>query len=289
MYQLFWILLIYAILGWCAEVSYAALRTGRFINRGFLNGPACPIYGFGMVIVLACLTPLEDNLFLLFLGSVALTSLLEWCTGFVLEKLFRQRWWDYSDEPFNLGGYICLRFSVMWGLACLFVLKLIHPTVLFFIHVVPRPLGLTMLVLAGILITIDLTATVRTIARINRHLDEIDEAAAHIREFSDEIGVSLAEKILDAAEKGADLKEDWEEWMDRLENEADEFREDLAARRAELAQRVAQRKDRLQELLDQDSFGQRRLLSAFPHMRSITRRQALEHLRRRMHYRNRTH
>lgn len=120
MYQLLWIFFIYAFLGWCTEVSYAALKTGRFVNRGFLNGPVCPVYGFGVVIVLWVLEPLRGNLLLLFLGSVALTSLLEWLTGFVLERLFHQRWWDYSQEPFNLGGYICLRFSIAWGWpACL--------------------------------------------------------------------------------------------------------------------------------------------------------------------------
>ena len=99
MYHLLWIFFIYAFLGWCTEVSYAALKTGRFVNRGFLNGPVCPVYGFGVVIVLWVLEPLRGNLLLLFLGSVALTSLLEWLTGFVLERLFHQRWWDYSQEP----------------------------------------------------------------------------------------------------------------------------------------------------------------------------------------------
>ena len=117
MYQLLWIFFLYAFLGWCTEVSYAALRTGKFVNRGFLNGPVCPIYGCGVVVVLAGLEPLKGNFVLLFLGSVVLTSALEWATGFVLEKLFRQRWRDYSDKPFNLGGYICLEFSVMWGFA----------------------------------------------------------------------------------------------------------------------------------------------------------------------------
>lgn len=122
LYGLFWIFFLYAFLGWCTEVSYAALVTGTFVNRGFLNGPVCPVYGFGAVIVLNCLTPLADNLLLLFLGSVALTSALEWFTGFVLEKLFHQRWWDYSDEPFNLSGYVCLRFSIAWALpACLWL------------------------------------------------------------------------------------------------------------------------------------------------------------------------
>ena len=155
LYRFVWMFFIYAFLGWCTEVSYAALVTGKFVNRGFLNGPVCPVYGFGVVIVLTCLTPLANNLPLLFLGSVVLTSALEWLTGFVLEKLFHQRWWDYSDQPFNLSGYVCLRFSVAWGFACLFVVKLLHPTVLLFIRLIPQILGVVLLALMGAVMAAD--------------------------------------------------------------------------------------------------------------------------------------
>ena len=174
MYPLLWLFFIYAFLGWCTEVSYAALKSGRFVNRGFLNGPVCPVYGFGMVIVLWVLEPLRGNLLLLFLGSVALTSLLEWLTGFALERLFHQRWWDYSQEPFNLGGYICLRFSAAWGLACLFVVKLVHPSVLWCIRTIPHPVGVGLLILFSVTMAVDLAATERTIARINSQLSQLD-------------------------------------------------------------------------------------------------------------------
>ena len=88
MYYLLWFFFIYAFLGWCTEVCFVALKTGTFVNRGFLNGPVCPIYGFGALVVLTALEPLRDHLLLLFLGSMALTSLLEYLTGLLLEKLF---------------------------------------------------------------------------------------------------------------------------------------------------------------------------------------------------------
>ena len=105
-YEVLWIFIIYAFIGWCAEVSYAAVNRGIFVNRGFLNGPYCPIYGCGVVIVVTVLTPLKDNLFLLFVGSVVLTSVLEYITGFLLEKVFHNKWWDYSNMPFNINGRI---------------------------------------------------------------------------------------------------------------------------------------------------------------------------------------
>lgn len=315
MYQFLWIFFVYAFLGWCTEVSYAALRTGKFVNRGFLNGPVCPIYGCGVVVVLAGLEPLKGNFVLLFLGSVVLTSVLELTTGFVLEKLFRQRWWDYSDKPFNLGGYICLEFSIMWGFACLFVVDILHPSIEFFIRLIPHTLGWVLLGLFSAAMAVDLAATVRTIAKLNRQLDQIDQLARRLKTASNEFGENLADRVLEAAERSADWKEDWEaaaeEWSqrraefqvqlaqrkERLEGELAQKREQMEDELRQHAQEQAVRlqeghdkaraeldawREKLQTQLDSRVFGQRRLMAAFPKMRSTRHRQAMEQLRRRM-------
>lgn len=295
LYRLLWIFFIYAFLGWCTEVSYAALVTGTFVNRGFLNGPVCPIYGFGVVIVLTCLTPLAGSLPLLFLGSVVLTSALEWLTGFALEKLFHQRWWDYSDEPFNLSGYICLRFSIAWGLACMFVVKLLHPTVLLFIRIIPQVLGVVLLALMGAVMAVDLAATVSTIIKLNRRLAQIDELAAKIREASNEFGENLADRVLDAAERGAGWKEDLDELSFRLAERRAELADNLAEweqhreeQRTQVRRQLEDWHTSMQALLAGDSFGHRRLLRAFPRLRSLDHAGALERLHHRMeHLRNR--
>ena len=106
LYEIFWYFVIYAVLGWVVEVCFCSIKTGSFVNRGFLNGPVCPIYGFGMVAVLVCLWPLRNSMLVLYVGAVVLTSALELTTGWVLKKLFHTSWWDYSDMRFNLGGYI---------------------------------------------------------------------------------------------------------------------------------------------------------------------------------------
>ena len=295
LYRLLWIFFIYAFLGWCTEVSYAALVTGTFVNRGFLNGPVCPIYGFGVVIVLTCLTPLAGSLPLLFLGSVVLTSALEWLTGFALEKLFHQRWWDYSDEPFNLSGYICLRFSIAWGLACMFVVKLLHPTVLLFIRIIPQVLGVVLLAVMGAVMAVDLAATVSTIIKLNRRLAQIDELAAKIKEASNEFGENLADRVLDAAERGAGWKEDLDELSFRLAERRAELADNLAEweqhmeeQRAQVRRQLEDWHASMQALLAGDSFGHRRLLRAFPRLRSLDHAGALERLHHRMeHLRNR--
>ena len=217
MYETLFLFFIYAFLGWCLEVAYHALVTGQFINRGFLNGPWCPVYGFGASAVLACLLPLRENQFLLFLGSVAVTSAIEWLTGFALEKLFHQHWWDYSDQPFNLNGYICLRFSLAWGVACLVVVDAVHPLVLW---CVAHTLGLIFLALLLAAMLLDLTSTLRTIAKLNRRLVQLDEAAAQLHALSDEIGENIADRVLEAAERGQNLRDvmqaDLIEWKGEL-------------------------------------------------------------------------
>lgn len=292
-YLFLWIFFIYSFLGWCLEVCFCTLRTGKFVNRGFLNGPVCPIYGFGVVIVVLCLTPLMESTPLLFLGSVVLTSLLELGVGFALEKLFHQRWWDYSQEPFNLGGYICLRFSLAWGVACLMVMEIIHPSVLWLIRHIPHTLGVLLLACFAAVMTVDLAATVRTIARINRSLGQIDELAGRIKALSNDLGENLADRVLDAVEKGADWKEsladrrddlmeDLASWKEELAEQRNEYQLDLALRRAQHQEELEQLRKSLSELLDRRSFGQVRLLRAFPQMRSIDHKQALERLRQRL-------
>ena len=288
LYHFVWLFFIYAFLGWCTEVSYAALVTGKFVNRGFLNGPVCPVYGFGAVIILAALTPLADNLLLLFLGSMALASALEWLTGFALEKLFHQRWWDYSDQPFNLSGYICLRFSVAWGFACLFVVELLHPAVRLFIRLIPQVLGVVLLALMGAVMAVDLAATVSTVVKLNRRLEQIDELAARIKEASNEFGENLADRVLEAAEAGAGWREDLDELSFKLAERRAELADSLEEweahreeHRAQVRRQLEEWREAMENLHSGEFFGRRRLLRAFPRLRSIDHRDALERLRRR--------
>ena len=109
MYEFCIYFLIFAFLGWCSEVCFAAYKDGKFVNRGFLNGPVCPIYGFGVAGV-HFVTGLIENDAVLVVVSFLLPSLLELVTGFVLEKVFHHKWWDYSKERWKVGGYICAKF-----------------------------------------------------------------------------------------------------------------------------------------------------------------------------------
>ena len=206
-YQWFWVFFIYAFLGWCVEVIFHAVSEGKFINRGFLNGPICPIYGFGVLTVVLCLEPIKDNLLFLFIGSVILTSFLEFITGFILERFFNDKWWDYSKQPFNLYGYICLGFSLVWGLACIFIVDLIYPLTEKFIDWVPRTAGTVILTIFLVLILTDAVITLVETLRLKKKLNILLNAEKGLRKISDSIGVVLATGTLSAVEKIEDSKE----------------------------------------------------------------------------------
>ena len=202
--------LLYAIIGYMLEVIYAALVLGKFVNRGFLNGPWCPIYGFGMVIVAITLRPLSANMIVLFIGSVIVTSAIEFVTGFVLEKVFHQKWWDYTDEPFNLGGYICLKFSLLWGIACVFVVKLVLPFTDFLCKLMHNTVGAIIIFsLIGLMIA-DLVATVITINGIKKKMRLMESIAAKLKENSNNVGGFLSEETLELKQKLETLSEQFE-------------------------------------------------------------------------------
>ena len=185
LYQVFAYFLIYSCLGWCLEVIYAAVTTGNLVNRGFLNGPVCPIYGFGMVIVLFALTPLSHSLLLLYLGGVLLPSALELVGGWALYKLYHTRWWDYSDYPFNIGGYICLEFSLLWGVGTLIVMKLVHPIIADAVALIPPLVGLILMFLLYVLYAADTIATAFAASDLARDLDALEKVADSMHAVSD--------------------------------------------------------------------------------------------------------
>lgn len=262
LYSYGWYFFLYAFLGWCGEVIFAA-RKGKFVNRGFLNGPICPIYGAGIVLVTAILAPVRDNVLWLYVGSAVLTSAVELVTGFVMEKLFHHRWWDYSKQPLNIGGYICLPFSLLWGVACVAIVDGFHPLIERFVRWIPHTLGWVLLaVFAGAFLA-DCIVTVLTVAKLNRRLAQIDEAAKRLRSVSDNLGAGLAEGAIPLWKKGEALHEEGEQRLEKGK------------------ERLAQEKAKLEQLQKEKlGLSERRLLKAFPEMRSLRHKEALEALKK---------
>ena len=275
---------LFAIAGYICEVIFAAIVLGKFVNRGFLNGPWCPIYGFGVVIVAICLKPLSKSLLVLFIGSVLLTSVLEYFTGFILEKVFDQKWWDYSDDKFNLGGYICLKFSLLWGVACTAVVKLVLPAVDAVIRVVPHFVGLIVTGVIVAVMLIDLSATVITIMGIKKKIRLIDSTVAKLKAGTEDMGGFISKETLVVKDKYEELAKTAEEKKTELVRTAGEKKAEFAGKRDAFAKSVAEKREanaeRREELAKSveekytafvkslgEKRGERRLMKAFPSLR----------------------
>lgn len=293
-YELVWIFIIYAFFGWCTEVSYAALDTGKFVNRGFLNGPYCPIYGCGIVIVVTILTPLKENLLLLFVGSVLLTTTLEFLTGYILEKAFHNKWWDYSDKPFNVKGYICLKFSILWGLACTFVMEILHPAIYKLITWIPFLPGVILLIILMGIFAVDCCITVSTILKFNRHLKIMEDLAASIHRLSDEIGENIYENVSDILERSEQFQEDHAQFIEKITETTETTRTRIsqtteAARvrlldvREEKQRQLLELREKYERLFAEKNKGFHRLLRAFPDMKSRDNNEILQKYKLRIH------
>ncbi len=119
--------IFYSLIGWIIEVIDQFYRQKKLINRGFLLGPYCPVHGIGALLMLLLLGRFYNNTLILFISSVLICTTLEYLTGFLLEKIFKARWWDYSDYKFNLNGRVCLQNSLFFGLAGVIIVKFSQP------------------------------------------------------------------------------------------------------------------------------------------------------------------
>ncbi len=257
LYEMFHIFIFWAFIGWCIEVCYMTLETGEYQNRGFLNMPICPIYGFGVIMVTVFFRPLSHTFIPLFLATSFLCTSFELLVGLGMEKLFGTRWWDYSHEKFNFKGYICLKVSILWGLGCVLVIRVVEPAVEKIVDLIPVRLGLGLIVVWSVLIVIDLISSICAVNKLNNRLKQIDEISGLMLHGAVKIGGKLSKETLEVKEK-----------YDKLVDAADEKTKSI--------------KQRYEKLVDLKDRSVERLLKAFPNMRSISYPDSLETLKRRL-------
>lgn len=256
LFEYLWFFMIYAFLGWCLEVSYHVVKSKKFINRGFLNGPVCPIYGVGMVILIFFLTPLANNFLLLFIGSVLLTSILEFITGFILEKVFDDKWWDYSQEPFNIKGYICLTFSIAWGLGAIFIFDIVHPMIAVLVSFLDNTIGYLLLILISGCFIADFIITVFGIFEIKRKLKILEEIAENLRAYSEDVGEHIYKGMTLAIKTKENLKTKFDERKLEIEDNLNESK-----------QKIEELKTKYENIKKEKGFVHKRLEKAFPNIR----------------------
>lgn len=186
---------IYAFVGWIVEVIYYGITEGHFVNRGFLNGPLCPVYGIGFYGVILLLLPVQDNFPVLFFGSMFITTVVEFLAGFILYKAFELRWWDYRQNKFNIMGFVCLKFSIYWGIACSLAIKLLHPLVWWILENTPFIVKLIVLSAFTAMLIFDIVDTVVAIIGFKKKIKILTDVTGEIKRASDTIGKEIYEKV----------------------------------------------------------------------------------------------
>lgn len=262
---------IYAFLGWCVEIAFHALTTGHLVNRGMLAGPVCPIYGAGMIAMVLCTEPLQESWLLTFLGAMVICTIIELLVGLVLRALFHTQWWDYSSEPFNIAGLICLRFSIYWGLGGAFLIKVVHPPIRDAVALVP-PLFLAIICCALTAVMLaDLVITVRGIRHLQSQNALLFDIEAQMRETTAAIGSAITERTLDAQERLEPMQERLDEWQ----NFNRQAREERLARINAHLQEFDARRDaleaRLAEMNDETAARLRATIDQFDQLRAHRR------------------
>lgn len=279
LYEMCLLFLIWSFLGWAIEVCAHALKMGEYSNRGFLSMPICPIYGVGVLIITITLERFMDVPFTVFLMSSLICTSFELAVGVLMKLIFHNMWWDYSDEHFNFKGYICLKVSIEWGLGCLIVEYCVEPWIEGFIGLMPRAVGVIVIIIMGIFIVIDCVNSVSAVYRLNLRLKEISEISRKMYDYSQKLGKSFADKALEAADAGAVTAADIYMAKEKAVERADIIKEEVSGKKDELIDRLRARYDALTAFTDVKDKRVIRLIKAFPSLKSVDYGDTLEKLR----------
>lgn len=223
---------IYSFVGWILEVIYYGVTEGHFINRGFLNGPLCPVYGIGFYCALWFFEPLKSSMSVIFFGSAVCCTVVELIAGVILYQAFHLRWWDYTTYPMNFKGFICVRFGIYWGIAGTWGVYFLHPTVLYLVRLASQPVQIGILAVLGIILIVDIIATVAGIIGFSNKLKLFTKISSTVKSTSDFIGGNIYGTVGTIMEMEGSIKGAYDEYRKLVdEHKAEEL--ELARRHRE--------------------------------------------------------
>lgn len=231
---------LYCFFGWIFESTYVSLKKQHFVNRGFLRLPMLPLYGTGAVMMLWVSLPVQDSPLLVYCSGVIAATILEYVTGYGMELLFKVRYWDYSNQPFNVKGYICLSSSVAWGFLTLFMTEIIHRPIERMVLELPLAVEIAFLVIVSALFLYDTVQSTREALDLARALETITK----LRTELEELQVQLALLKADTAQNVQTFKESV---MDSMSESMAARKESVAAHKDSIETKIAAMSGRLTE------------------------------------------
>lgn len=298
---------LYCFAGWCIESAYVSIHEKKLTNRGFMRGPFLPLYGSGAIMMLVVSMPFQDNIVLTYLAGCVGATVLEYVTGVTMEALFKMRYWDYSDKPFNFQGHVCLGTSLAWGLLTILMTEVVHVQVEHFVLSIPGKLLAVLTYIMTVGIAADFALSFKAAIDIRDVLvkmDQVKREMVHIQKRLDVIIALTNQEVTNyksaMAENVSTVKEELAEGMGMciddvrsgieskletaknivLAKPAEYFvgiKEELLDLKTRYAVNVADR-DRLGKIRD---FFQRDMIRSNPRMTSKEYREAFEELRKR--------
>ena len=200
-YRLIWLFFCYSFLGWLLETAAAAIRQRKYVDRSFLFGPVCVVYGTAGVVISIALSDLADSWLFLFLGSAIYATVAEWLAGHWLLKLTGTRWWDYSDRKGNLDGHICLSSSLLWGALGAAAVKWLIPMLGWIGNAIPPPQAQIQLWILLAILALDCLATSLTVAGTLHRMPRVEELSSRLGAISVRLGTWVLRKTENRIQK----------------------------------------------------------------------------------------
>lgn len=185
--QMLWLFFVYSFFGWILETMSVLSKKKKFANRGILNGPICSIYGIAALMISIALRELTNHVFFLFLGCLIFATLIEWFGGKILELVFHRRWWDYSQKKFNLDGYICLEYSVFWGICGVLGMRYLNPMLMNVYHWVPKYAARVVLLAAFAILIIDAIGSYAVLRKLTKPMPNIERINDELTQISNQL------------------------------------------------------------------------------------------------------
>ena len=243
----FLLFIIYSVLGWIMEVTCKLIQYKRFINRGFLIGPYCPIYGCGGILITLLLNRYISDPFVLFVMAILLCGTLEYLTSWFMEKAFKARWWDYSQRKFNLNGRVCLGTIIPFGILGLFISYISNPFLLGKIYQIPE---IWLNIISGTILVIFIIDNIvsgivvrflkKTEVSVSKKEDNTEEITKQVREILGQKS-ALHRRLMNAYPKLQAVKIKIMEKQEKIKKQAKEQTEEIATKVEETAKEVSKR------------------------------------------------
>ncbi len=242
---------IYCFLGWCWESCYVSAKQRKWVNRGFLNGPFLPIYGFGALSVLIATLPVRETPVLVFIFGMLGATALELVTGICMEKLFHVRYWDYSNQKFNYKGHICLSSSLAWGAFSLAMIYGFHKPIERLVTSIPFAWLDILTTVLTVVVAADFAVSFKTAMELRDILDNMERVKDEMKRLqkrAEVIEAFLAEDFQDAKDQIVEgMQEKKEQFAEDMQERREQFAEDMQERKEQLAEGVQEYKDQLVE------------------------------------------